>query len=103
MPTVAFAPTVTDIVEEPEPGAGIVLGEKVNVCALPSPTAVKAIAALNPFETVVVIVALPVAPLETVIDVGDALMAKLGTALVTFSVTVVVSVVPPELPVTVIL
>jgi len=103
LPTVAFAPTVTDIVEEPEPGAGIVLGEKVNVCALPSPTAVKAIAALNPFETVVVIVALPVAPLETVIDVGDALMAKLGTALVTFSVTVVVSVVPPELPVTVIL
>ena len=99
----AFAPTVTDIVEEPEPGAGIVLGVKVNVCALPSPTAVNAMAELKPLETAVVITAVPVPPFETVIDVGDALTVKVGTALVTFSVTVVVSVVPPELPVTVIL
>jgi hypothetical protein len=40
-------------------------------------------------------------PLATVIDVGDALMVKLGVVPVTVSETVVVSVVLPEVPVTV--
>ena len=52
----------------------------------------------KPPETVVVIVAVPVSPRETVIDVGDALMVKVALPFVTFSVTVVVSVVPPEAP-----
>jgi len=76
------------------------LGVNVTVWAFPAPESDKVIAELKPPEIVVVIVAVPVPPLETVTDVGDALMAKLGVALVTFRVTVVVSVVLPEVPIT---
>jgi hypothetical protein len=57
---------------------------------------------LKPPEIEVVIVELPVPPRETVIDAGDALMAKAALPLVTFRVTLVVSVTLPEVPVTVI-
>ena len=69
---------------------------------LPSPEAVKVIAELNPPATVVVIVEVPELPRTTVIAVGDALTVKLGEVPVTVSETVVVAVVLPEVPFTVI-
>ena len=102
MPSAAFAPTVTFIVEDPEPGAARVPGVNVTVWALPCPVADKAIAELKVPEMAVVIVADPEPLRETVIAVGDALMVKLGLVLtgVTVKVTVVVSVVLPEVPFT---
>jgi len=98
-PKVAL-PTLTVIVEVPEPGAGIELGLKVTVWAVPSPVADKAIDELKPSKIVVVIVKLPVPPLETLMDEGEALMVKPGFCFVTFRVTVAVSVVPPDVPLT---
>ena len=90
------------MVDEPEPGAAMELGVKVTVWALPCPVADKAIAELKSPETAVVIVADPEPFRATVIAVGDALRVKLGLVLtgVTVKVTVVVSVVPPEVPFT---
>lgn len=51
----------------------------------------------------VVIVDVPELPLATLIDVGDALMVKLGVDPVTVRKTVVVSVVLPEVPLTLML
>ena len=45
----------------------------------------------------------PELPLATLIVVGDALIVKLGGALVTVRVKVTISVMPPEIPVTLIL
>lgn len=101
VPSPAFAPSTTVRVAVPAPCREV--GFKVTVWALPFPELDRVIVESKPSETVVVIVTVPVPPLETVIDVGDALMAKLGVALVTFRVTVAVSVVPPAVPVTVIL
>jgi len=56
----------------------------------------------KPPEIAVVIVECPEFPGSTVIDVGDALMVKLGVVPVTVSETVVVSTVLPEVPFTVI-
>lgn len=91
------------IVDDPEPGALIVLGLKLTVTRLGSPLAVKAIDELKPPETVVVIVEWPEFPGLIVSDVGDALMVKLGLVPVTVRETVVVSLVLPEVPVTVML
>jgi hypothetical protein len=102
-PSAAFLPTVTVMVEVPEPGAAMELGLKVTVWALPCPVAENVIAALKPPETAVVIVAAPVPLLATVIVVGDALTVKLRVAAVTFSETLAVSVVLPEIPFTVML
>ena len=101
-PSAAFLPTVTVMVEVPEPGAAMELGLKVTVWALPCPVAENVIAALKPPETAVVIVAAPVPLLATVIVVGDALTVKLRVA-VTFRETLAVSVVLPEIPFTVML
>ena len=79
------------------------LGFKETVWTPLFPEFDKVIVESKPSETVLVIVTVPVPPLETVIEVGDALMAKLGVALVTFRVTDAVLVVPPAAPVTVIL
>ena len=105
LPSAAFAPTVTFMVDDPEPGAAMELGVNVTVWALPCPVAEKVIAELKPLETAVVIVAAPEPLRATVIAVGDALMVKLGFVLtgVTVKVTVVVSVVLPEVPFTVML
>lgn len=51
---------------------------------------------------VVVMVEVPELLLATLIDVGEALMVKLGVVPVTVRETVVVSVVLPEVPLTVI-
>ena len=93
---------MTVMVEDPEPGAGMELGLKLTVTLLGSPLADSAIAELKPPEIAVVIVEWPELPGLTVIDVGEALMVKLGLVPVTVSETVVVSMMLPEVPFTVI-
>jgi len=102
-PVLAVRPTLTVIVDVPEPGAAMELGLKVTDWALPCPVADKLMAELKPPETVVVIVTVPELFLATLIVVGDALMVKLGFVPVTVKDTVVVSTVLPEVPVTVML
>lgn len=58
-------------------------------------------AALKPPEIAVVILEVPVLPLPTVMDVGEALTVKLGAVPVTVRVTVACEVMLPEVPVTV--
>jgi hypothetical protein len=103
VPVLAFLPTLTVMVDVPEPGAAMELGLKVTLWAPPCPEADKPIAESKPPEIAVVIVDLPELPLATLIDVGDALMVKLGVVPVTVSKTVVVSTVLPEVPVTLML
>jgi len=100
-PSVAFLPTLTVMVDFPEPGAAMELGLKVTVWAGPCPVADKVIAELKPLETVVVRVAVPELLRATLIVVGTALMVKFGLLLVTVRETVVVSTVLPEVPLTV--
>ena len=101
-PSLAFLPTRTVMVEVPEPGAAIELGLKVTLFDPPCPEADKEIDELKPPETAVVIVAVPELPRATLIVDGEALTVKFGLVPVTVSVTVVVSTVVPEVPVTVI-
>lgn len=101
LPVLARLLTVTVIFEVPEPGAAMELGLKLTVTPLPSPEADREIEELKPPETAVVIVEVPELLLATVIDVGEALMVKLGLVPVTVRETVVVSVVLPEVPLTV--
>lgn len=102
VPVEALLLTVTVIVDVPEPGAGIELGLKLTLTRDPWPLADKAMAELKPPEIAVVIVDLPELPRETLSDVGEALMVKLGFVPVTVSLTVVLAVVLPEVPFTVI-
>jgi len=90
------------MVDEPEPGAAMELGLKLTVTLLGWPLADKAMAESKPPEIVVVMVEWPEFPGLTVIDVGEALMVKLGLVPVTVRETVVVSTVLPEVPFTVI-
>ena len=102
-PVVARFPTLTVIVDVPEPGAAIELGVNVTVCWFPCPEADKVIAESNPLSAAVVIVDVPDEPLTTVIAVGDALMLKSApAAAVTVRETDVCCVTPPPVPVTVI-
>jgi hypothetical protein len=102
VPFVAFLFTVTVMVDVPEPGAVIELGLKLTVTRDPWPLADRPIAELKPGETAVVMVDLPELPRATLMDVGEALIVKLGAGPVTVRVTVVVSGVPLlGLPVTV--
>ena len=89
------------MVDVPEPGAAMELGLNVTVWPLPCPEADKVIAELNPPEMLVAIVEVPEPPLATVSDLGDALMVKFGETPVTVRETVVVCVMLPEVPVTV--
>ncbi len=102
VPALALRFTVTVMVEEPAPGAAMVLGLKLTVTLLGSPVADKAIEESKPPEIAVVMVEWPEFPGLIVSDVGDALMVKLGHVPVTVRETVVVSTVLPEVPVTVI-
>lgn len=103
VPTVARVPTLTVIVDDPEPGAAMGFGLKVTVCWLPSPEADNVTAESKPFSAAVVIVEVPDWPLTTDIAVGDALMLKSAFAgAVTVRATVAVCVTPPPVPVTVI-
>jgi hypothetical protein len=66
------------IVELPEPGAGMVLGLKLNVVPAGAPAADRLIGLLNPPLTAVVIVELPCVPCARLSDAGDAETVKLG-------------------------
>jgi len=95
------------MVDVPEPGAAIVVGVKVTTTSDGIPDAVKVMAESNPLATVVVIVELPLVPQFRLSEAGDALREKLpvlgGPVLVvTVKETLVVSVTPPPVPVTVI-
>lgn len=105
VPLLALRLTVIVMVEVPEPGAAIELGLKLTLTPLPSPEADRLMAESKPPDTAVVIVDVPELRLATVIEEGEALIVKLGVAPleVTVSDTVVVSVVLPEVPVTVML
>ena len=87
------------MVEEPAPV--IEVGLKEMVTPLPSPEADRAIAESKPPVTEVVTVTSPELPRSTVREAGDALIEKAAVVLVTVSETLVVSVVLPEVPVTV--
>jgi hypothetical protein len=100
-PSDAFVPTFTVKVEVPEPGAGIGLGLNVTVCRGPCPVADNVITELKLPEAAVVTVNIPVSPLATVIVEGDAVIVKLGLEAFTMSDTVVVWVMVPEVPFTV--
>ena len=96
--------TAIVIVDVPEPGAAMDVGLKLTVTPVGWPVADKAIGALKPPETAVVIVDVPLLPWTTESEVGAAEMVKLGLAVaVTVSETMVVSIVLPEVPVTVML
>jgi hypothetical protein len=90
------------IVDVPEPGALMDVGLKLTVTPVGWPLADKLIVLLKPPETAVVIVDVPLLPCATETEVGEAEIVKAGTGtVVTVSETVVVSVMEPEAPVTV--
>ena len=92
------------MVDVPDPGAASELGLKVTARPLPCPEADKLIAELNPPETAVVMVDVPVPFLATVIEVGEADTVKARlTVEDTVSETVAVWVIPPPVPVIVML
>ena len=93
------AATAMVIVDDPEPGAAIDVGLKLTVTPLGWPVADNPITESNPPETAVVIVDFPLEPRATESELGEALMEK---PVVTVKVTVVVCVMPPPIPVTVI-
>ena len=92
-------PAIITMDELPEPPA-IEPGLKDTVTPAGCPEAVRVIEELKPFEGVAVILPVALAPGAIVNLAGDALSVKLAGA-VTVSVTVVVSFVLPEVPVTV--
>ena len=76
--------------EVPDPGAAMDAGTKLTVTPAGCPVADKATAELNPPETAVVMVDLPVSP-TTLTEVGEAEMVKSPVpGAVTVKVTVVV-------------
>lgn len=89
--------------EVPEPGAAIEVGLNAAVTPVGSPLAERAIAALNPPETAVVMVEVPLLPALTDTEAGEADSVNAGVAAaVTVSETLVVCVMLSPLPVTVI-
>ena len=97
MPTAVDRPTVSVMVEDPEPGAAIDAGLNAAVVPAGSGDVLRAIAELKPPETVVVIVLVPLAPWPET-EVGEAAMVNPDTV----RETVAVCVVPRPVPVTVI-
>lgn len=102
VPTLALLPTVIVMVDDPVPGAGMGFGLKLMETRPPWPEADNEIAELKPFKAVVLIVERPELPRATVSEDGEALIVKSGACeLVTVRETVVVCVIPPPIPVTV--
>ena len=101
VPVVAFGATRICIEACPEPGAAMVLGLKRTFTPAPCPDADKAIAELKPPDTVVVICETPAPPRATLTVFGDAATVKVPVFPVTERETVVVCVVLPAVPVTV--
>jgi hypothetical protein len=73
-PSATPLPTLTFMVDVPEPGARMVLGLKSTVTPVGYPVDDKEMAESKPPEIAVVMVDVPELPLATLIDVGDALM-----------------------------
>ena len=91
------------VVEVPEPGAAMGLRLKVTVLPGPCPEADRVIGALKPPEIFVLAVKVADWPEKTAFNPGDALTLKLpAVGAVTVKETVIVAVMLPELPVTVI-
>ena len=102
VPVAAVAATVKVNVEVPEPGAAMDAGLKAAVTPEGRPEADSATAELNPPETVVVTVEVPVLPCATETDVGEAASVNAGTgAEVTVSEMVAVCVMLSPVPLTV--
>lgn len=101
VPAAALRFTVMVMVDVPAPGAAMDVGLKLRVTREPVTVPDRLTAELKPPLTAVVMVTFPLLEGETEIDVGDALRVKLGVAPGMVSVTVVVSTVLPEVPVTV--
>lgn len=89
-PLRALLETVTLMVDDPVPGAAIGFGLKLTVTPLACPDAASEIAALKPFNAVVLIVEVPELPRPTVSEDGEALMLKSAATPVTVSETVAV-------------
>jgi len=102
-PVAALRFTVIVMVDDPDPGAAIELGLKLTLTREGTPLAESATAELKPPEIVVVILEVPELPRETLTEVGEALIVKLGFVPVTVTETVVDALVLPEVPVTVIM
>jgi hypothetical protein len=103
VPVLAVLETVSVKCEVPAPGATMEAGLKVLVTPDGTPVAERATAELNPPETVVVTTAYPLCPSARYPAVGETEMVNAGVAgEVTVRETVVVSVNPPPVPVTVI-
>ena len=101
VPVLAFLPTVIVMADDPVPGAAMGFALKLTVTRLPCPEADNEIAELKPFKAVVLIFEVPELPRATVSEAGEALMLKSGVTPVTVRETVVVCVIPPPTPVTV--
>ena len=103
VPVVAVDATLIFTTADPDPGAAIVEGVMVNVTPVGTPVALREIAELKPPFTWETILVWPLAPRATVTIFGVTPIWKLPlVVLVTVSETVVVSVVLPAVPVTVI-
>jgi hypothetical protein len=103
VPAAAVEATVSVSFDVPEPGAAMEAGLKAAVTPVGSPDADNAIAELNPPDTVVVMVEVPLLPWTTETAVGEAASVNAGEAAdVTVSEIVAVCVMPPPVPVTVI-
>jgi hypothetical protein len=74
--------TASVAVDVPEPGAAMDVGLKVTVTPVGAPEDVKAIAELNPPETAVVMVEVPLEPTTTETEVGEAVSVNAGVWLV---------------------
>ena len=101
VPLLAFLAAVIVMTDDPVPGAGMGFGLKLTVTRPPWPEADNEIAELKPFKAVVLIVELPELPRATVSELGEALMLKSGVTRATVRETVVVCVMPPPTPETV--
>jgi hypothetical protein len=103
VPVAVDDPTARVRAELPEPGAAMDVGLNDAVVPAGRPDALSATALLNPPETVVVMVLLPLLPCTTETEVGEAAMVKEGVApAVTVSEAVALCEVPPLVPVAVI-
>jgi hypothetical protein len=98
LPSFVDPPILIVIFDVPAPGAGMVAGLKVT----PDAAVDKAIAESKPPLTVVVIVTTELPPRTMLTDEGEAVIVKLRVGETTASKTVVVSVVVPAVPFTVI-
>jgi hypothetical protein len=102
VPVLAERDTVSVKSDVPEPGAPIDAGLKLDVTPDGTPVADNEMAESNPPDTLVVTTAYPLCPWNRYPEDGDTEMVKVpDEAVVTVSATVVVSVVLPEVPVTV--